>query len=154
MCSGRHRAGTQAASSGAAGRERLTRILWLALLIWWPAVTVAREAGWMPADWRGDVAAVGGSIGFATTLAARRMHQQREWRNSGGRATNPVTGGVTALPSRNSDRLGALEARIDHCEQRTDAVFGYMEAACETVGLRVPQPTRPALEVLPGGRAG
>jgi hypothetical protein len=156
MCSGRHRAGTQAGPSGAASRERLTRILWLTLLVWWPAVTVAREAGWMPMDWRSDVAAIGGTIGFATTLAARRLHQQREWRQSSGRSMNPVTGDGKGLPGRSADRLNACEARLTrHDAQMAEVLLAVDEACSLLLGPGSPPPgSRRHLALMQGGKAG
>jgi hypothetical protein len=142
------------------------RILPWLLLAWWAGVTVAREAGLIPPDWRSWLAMAAGLIGFGTTLAVRRLHmlqRQREWVESSGRALNPLAGGRTGpRPGTPAQRLEALEGGMEiceattaRCEERLTRVFDCLESVCESAGLPVGgQVTRPDLKCLPGGAVG
>jgi hypothetical protein len=142
---------------GIPGRRRVLtgRLLWVALAAWWIAITAAREAGFIPMDWRSGLALVCGTIGVLTAMRIRRMRLQQAWRESAGRMA-PVAGNP-GLPASSAERIEACEARLDSyewrlecCEARTAELLEVMAAACQDAGI---EPAGRRFRVLPGGRA-
>ena len=127
---------TWALATTTAIRVGTRRALWAGVILWWPVTTTMREIGWLPNGWiRTVLVGISGTLGFSLALIHRRNSQQKQWRDSHGRATNPPAG---------SDRLAA-------CEQQITELKTAIAAAYHAAGLEPPEPPQ-RLRLVSGDR--
>ena len=107
--------------------------LWAGVILWWPVTTTMREAGWLPNGWiRTVLVGISGTLGFSLALIHHRNSQQKQWRDSQGRAFGPP-GATAGTVAADTDRLCA-------CEQQITELKTAIAAAYHAAGLEPPEP--------------